>query len=382
MQFNYLINYLFILKIFLFFFVFFIFIFILMSFDLEKFPFFIIYSFFDCVKGVISFLGFIYFFNLFEDYQVFLIMIIYSIIKIIIFFLFYYKSNKDIIQSDIYNIKRNLTDILIISLSPVLIQLITLQFLKQQLTFCSPLLSLDSGFFYFLTVLIVSNKKLNIDFIFRQNIFLLIIGFFSIFNLIFIYYMEDYTFKTFLFQKIPILFLCQIINGIQEVIEKYLISKEEIKINIILIFQGIFSFCFYLILFIQNIICVKVIPINYFVLFFFKTFITIIFLLSTEYFKLKINQFYNPLFKGFSNNISAFFILLVLSIYIHNYLIIINTFLLLLIGTLSGIFVLYFFNKEDNVINYVLDYENLISKSINDSNVTNENTIVSEENTV
>ncbi len=352
-----------------------------MSFDLEKFPFFIIYSFFDCVKGAVSFLGFIYFFNLFEDYQVFLIMIIYSIIKIIIFFLFYYKSNKDNLQSDIYKIKRNLNDILIISLSPVLIQLITLQFLKQQLTFCSPLLSLDSGFIYFLTVLIVSNKKLNIDFIFKQNIFLFIIGFFSIFNLIFIYYMEDYTFKTFLFEKIPILFLCQIISGIQEVIEKYLISQEEIHINIILMLQGIFSFCFNLILFIQNIIFVKTIPINDFLLFFFKTFITIIFLLSTEYFKLKINQFYNPLFKGFSNNISAFFILLIMSIYIHNYLIIINTFLLLLIGILSGIFVLYYFNKEDNLTN--VDYDTLISMSIIEKKETKENSSVSlEENKV
>ena len=346
-----------------------------MSFDLEKFPFFIIYSFFDCVKGAVSFLGFIYFFNLFEDYQVFLIMIIYSLIKIIIFFLFYYKSNKDNLQSDIYKIKRNLNDILIISLSPVLIQLITLQFLKQQLTFCSPLLSLDSGFIYFLTVLIVSNKKLNIDFIFKQNIFLFIIGFFSIFNLIFIYYMEDYTFKTFLFLKIPILFLYQIINGVQEVIEKFLISKEEIHLNIILIIQGIFSFCFNLILFIQNIIFEKLIPINYFILFFFKTFLTIIFLLSTEYFKLKINQFYNPLFKGFSNNISAFFILLVMSIYIHNYLIFINTFLLLLIGILSGIFVLYFFNKENNLMEGILNYENLINDSID----TNESSNVSLE---
>ena len=346
-----------------------------MSLDLEKFPFFIIYSFFDCVKGIISFLGFIYFFNLFEDYQVFLIMIIYSLIKIIIFFLFYYKSNKDNLQSDIYKIKRNLNDILIISLSPILIQLINLQFLKQQLTFSSPLICLDSGFIYFLTVFIFSTKKLNLDFIFNQYIFLFIMGFFSIFNLIFIYYMEDYTFKTFLFLKIPILFLCQIINGVQEVIEKFLISKEEIHLNIILIIQGIFSFCFNLILFIQNIIFVKLIPINYFILFFFKTFLTIIFLLSTEYFKLKINQFYNPLFKGFSNNISAFFILLVMSIYIHNYLIFINTFLLLLIGILSGIFVLYFFNKENNLMEGILNYENLINDSID----TNESSNVSLE---
>ena len=145
--------------------------------------------------------------------------------------------------------------------------------------------------------------------------------------------------------------------------------------NIILIIQGIFSFCFNLILFIQNIIFEKLIPINYFILFFFKTFLTIIFLLSTEYFKLKINQFYNPLFKGFSNNISAFFILLVMSIYIHNYLIFINTFLLLLIGILSGIFVLYFFNKENNLMEGILNYENLINDSID----TNESSNVSLE---
>ena len=327
-----------------------------MDFKPENYIFFIIYVFIDVFKGIISFSGFIYFFNLFEDYQVFVIMIIYSILKnVISFILDYYNKEKN----DLSFIKDNIYNIIIISFSPTLIQLLTFQYLKKQLIYSSPLIQLDSGFFYFLTVMILSNKLLNYKIIFKQNIYLIIIGFFSIINLFFIYIMEDYSLFVFLTQKITILFLCKIIMGIQEVIEKILLN-ENINIHLILFSQGIISFLFNFILFIQNLFSSKkLIPIKDKSTFLFKFIITIISLYLSEYSKIILNKKYNPYIKGFVNNITSFFLFVLMSIYIQDIYFILNVLLLLIIGIFTSIFISYIkLTENKDYLNKLLNIDN------------------------
>ena len=327
-----------------------------MDFKPENYIFFIIYVFIDVFKGIISFSGFIYFFNLFEDYQVFIIMIIYSILKNLISFILYY-YNKE--KNDLSFIKDNIYNIIIISFSPTLIQLLTFQYLKKQLIYSSPLIQLDSGFFYFLTVMILSNKLLNYKIIFKQNIYLIIIGLFSIINLFFIYIMEDYSIFVFLTQKITILFLCKIIMGIQEVIEKILLN-ENINIHLILFFQGTTSFLFNFILFIQNLFSSqKLIPIKDKSTFLFKFIITIISLYLSEYSKIILNKKYNPYIKGFVNNITSFFLFVLMSIYIQDIYFILNVLLLFIIGIFTSIFISYIKLKENkDYLNKLLNIDN------------------------
>ena len=115
-----------------------------------------------------------------------------------------------------------------------------IQLLNNRPNIDSPLLKFDIKFFYILIIIILSPKINGYNFYISHKISLFILMILSIFQLIsFYYFSRESSIHSFILKKITLLFLCEFLLAIQDMLESKMLKKNKVNPFLILSMQGL-----------------------------------------------------------------------------------------------------------------------------------------------